>query len=263
MRRFVGILAVTALLAAGTSAQASMIMGALNVPVTENFDTLATSGSTPLNATTNTQQAVPGLVMAWDAGKIAGTGTTLNFIADNGTSNSGALYSYGSTGSTERALGSIASGSNTVAFGVELVNNTGSALTSVDLSFRREQWRSSTSTQNVLTFAYAVSGGSATSANYIFDAGMVAEATCNLVGDPPVAANGALDGNVNFVNVACTVTANVPNGSSLFIRWSDFNDIGNDAGLAVDDFAATARPEPATLALLGLGALAMLRRRSR
>jgi len=56
-------------------------------------------------------------------------------------------------------------------------------------------------------------------------------------------------------------------GDSLFIRWNDVNDAGNDAGVAIDNLTMTATvvPEPSCVALLGLGiaAVALLSRKTR
>src|SRR5262245_49528418 len=72
---------------------------ALGVPLTENFDTLLTTGS----ATWVNNSTIPG----WYTAR-TGTGTTI--VADVGSSIAGNLYSYGLSGSTDRALGSIGSG---------------------------------------------------------------------------------------------------------------------------------------------------------
>ncbi|ODU51419.1 hypothetical protein ABT09_03900 [bacterium SCN 57-13] len=64
-----------------------------------------------------------------------------------------------------------------------------------------------------------------------------------------------------MVNLSSVWTA----GSSLWIKWTDLNDSGNDHALAIDDVTFTSRanpvPEPASMAALGLGALGLIRRR--
>src|SRR5262249_18335287 len=53
---------------------------------------------------------------------------------------------------------------------------------------------------------------------------------------------GALDGNlaVNRTTVSATISSlNIPNGSTFFIRWTDFDATNADDGLGIDDFSIT------------------------
>ena len=71
----------------------------LGVAYTQSFDTLPASGS----ATWTNNSNIPG----WFHAR-TGTGTTI--VANNGSSNAGNLYSYGTGTATDRALGSLGSG---------------------------------------------------------------------------------------------------------------------------------------------------------
>jgi hypothetical protein len=237
----------------------------------ENFDVpdlAAASVTGAFSLTAGTQAAVPGS-SGWDGVKLAGTGASnMNYTVDNGTGNSGAIYSYGATGSNERALGTLASASNIPGIGVEIDNNTGSTITSVTIGYVGEFWRSSTSTQNVLTFGYSV--GATGSGTYLGIAGTPV-AALNLVGPAPVTTNGLLDGNlaINQGNFSASFAVTILSGQALYLRWQDVNDIGNDAGLGIDNFQLTATlaevPEPSTLVMAACGAagLALIARRRR
>ena len=54
-------------------------------------------------------------------------------------------------------------------------------------------------------------------------------------------------------------------GDTLWVRWTERNDIGNDHGLAIDDlsFSVRAVPEPGALSLMlaGLAAVGFVARR--
>jgi len=229
--------------------------------ITENFDGLVSAAS-PFSATVGVQATVPGLV--WVGTKIAGTGTSaMPYTTDNvGSGNSGGIYNYGlATGGTDRALGSLASGSNTPAFGVAIVNNSGSAITEFTLSFNSEQYRSSTTSQNFLTFAWGTSA-TASDSDFLTNASLTGNVLGDVIGDNPVAANGGLVPNISIRSYSVTISGlNVGIGDRIYIRWSDFNDFGNDAGLAIDDLSFSAVPTPGATALLGLAGLAGLRRR--
>jgi len=246
----------------------------------ENFNGTiadATTVTAAFPSTIGTQAAIPGGsagISGWDGVKRAGTGATgMNFVVDNGSGNSGALYSYGSTISAaavpdpERALGSLSSGTNSPAFGVAIVNNTGATINSVSISYTGEYWRSSTSstaTPNTLTFGYEV--GAANSATYLTSATASANPLLDLPGPVPVAANAALNGNsiANQIPRAGVLTnLNWQNGDSLYIRWSDVDDQGSDAGLAVDDFSLSVVPEPTSLALFVFAGLMLAASRRR
>src|SRR5437773_2469308 len=85
------------------------VIASLETAYTENFDALANTG-TPAWADNST---LPG----WYSSRTA-------YVPGTGSSTTGALYSFGSTGSTERALGSVGSGSTgTIYWGVKLKNN--------------------------------------------------------------------------------------------------------------------------------------------
>ena len=219
-------------------------------PYTQNFDSLGTNAFAGVVSSTTTVQASLGAVAAtaldgWYVTKIAGTGTDATPISpDNGTLNSGSAYNYGAASATDRALGLLASGSNTMSMGALITNNTGVALTSISLSMTAEFWRSSTLNQNTLTFGYGKIAGTITNANFLSatGAGVLPLTALNIVGPAAVSSNGALDGNVlanqvQFNNVSLPIA--LAPGETVFIRWQDLNDGGNDAGLAIDALTIT------------------------
>lgn len=263
MNVFRALLALLAALGASLANAGVVLVG---TSYSENFNEPKLSSTAETGRWTGTtQNSVPG-TSGWDGVRIAGTGSAMNYSVNDGASNAGALYSYGNSGSTERALGSIASGTNIGAIGVEIANGNSLAIDEVTIQYIGEFWRSSTSTQNVLTFAYSV--GPSGSTSYLSGAATTL-AALDLVGPSPVAVNGALNGNVNpnRATFNATLSVLVPAGQSLYLRWQDTNDIGNDAGLAIDDFSLSANlavPEPTSMALAAtglIGLFAAVRRR--
>lgn len=239
-----------ATLLSSTLAQAAVTLSGTSYSESFNGDLGTTSLTTTTSPFTSNganvvgnQAPVPG-TSGWDAVKLTGSGlatSAMPYTVDNGAGTSGAIYSYGTTGATDRALGSLASGTNTPAFGVELVNNTGAIIGSVDISYLGEFWRSSTSVPNTLNFKYLV--GASSDTTYLSTASSLAFSGLNLVGPAAVTTNGALDGTLAANQIATSGTLTGLNwtvGSSLYLIWQDTNDTGNDAGLAVDNVTLTA-----------------------
>ena len=114
------------------------------VPLTENFDSLVSTGT---NLTWTDNSTIPG----WYS-------TRATYNSGTGSSNTGALYSFGLAGAADRALGSVASGgTGTVYQAVRLTNNTGGTISSLDVSYAGEQWRNGgNTTAHTLTFQYQV-----------------------------------------------------------------------------------------------------------
>ena len=214
---------------------------------TQNFDTLPTAA---VNSTVTGQPIdVPstnGTLPGWQY-QNTGSGTNSNFLASDGSSNNGAVYSLGPASSGERALGSLASGSYTGRIGAIFQNTTGATLNSFTLSYVGEQWRSSTTTQNVLSFSYAVTAAQPTIAETT-----TPDTTLDFVGFPAVASNGPTDGNDTFNRKSITGTVNGVGwgaGQFLVIRFDDVNETGSDAALGIDNLSFSAlAPAPGTVA---------------
>ncbi|MEO5938938.1 MAG: PEPxxWA-CTERM sorting domain-containing protein, partial [Sphingomonas sp.] len=221
----------------------------------QDFDTLASSGTgtaLPAGFAINETQA--------NADGIYAAGT--------GSSTAGNTYSFGAAGSTERALGSLASGSLESTYGVLFTNALASTITAFDIAYIGEQWRLGNSTDDGLTFQYSTNATSLTSGTWT---------TVSALNFAPLftsGTQGALDGNLaaNQRNLGATIGGlSIASGANFGFRWIDVNSGGNDHGLGVDNFSVKstlangAVPEPATwgMIILGFGALAgVVRRRA-
>jgi hypothetical protein len=250
----------------------------------QNFDSLASSSTSSSSAVAWADNTtLPG----WYASKayLSGTSSTFgpfaytSYRVDTGTANAGWIYSYGVAGVnpvTDRALGSLASGTpKTNIFGVWIENDTASPVDTVTVSYTGEEWRNGgNTTVQTLFFSYGLSSTGFTSpidtgTNGVN--GWVGVNALNFLSPTVGATAAALDGNVaaNRTVFGPTVLTGVTlnPGDSIFLRWLDVDDSGNDHGLAVDDLtvsASIAAPEPSTAALLGLlsfGALCWRRNR--
>lgn len=213
-------------------AQISITGGSLTY--TQNFDALDTA----VYSTGNPGSA--NLPSGWAVFEYGTSTTRANnlYVGENGASNTGDTYSYGTLGTTERALGSLASGSVASHYGAKFVNNTGAPITGFAIRYRGEQWRmGSTGRTNMdsLRFYYSTTAtgvSDTTSSSYTLDNGLTLT-TPNMS-----ATGGALDGNLSTNSTYKTgiVSTTIPVGGTLVIKWIDPNVLGSDDGLAIDSF---------------------------
>lgn len=238
------LLAATLALTLGLSALpawAQVSLNTLDVPSTQSFNTLPSSGSaTWVNNTT-----IPG----WYHTR-TGTGTTV--VADSGSGTGGNLYSYGGAAASDRALGSLGS-SNVAAgnffWGVRLQNNTGTTITSLDVSYTGEQWRNSTAAAQVVAFTYLIGSPTVTGSLAEFQAPGTPVTALDFTSPVSGGIAGALNGNAaaNQQARAATITGlSIPAGAEVMLRWSDPDHSGTDHGLAIDDVSLTPHGIPAS-----------------
>lgn len=236
-------LSLFAACAANTEGAISLTNGAA---YTQDFDTLASSGAS---------STIPA---DWTFAE-SGTANNTTYSAGTGSSTTGDTYSFGSSSSTERALGGLQSGSLVPTFGASFTNNVGVGLIHLSISYTGEQWRLGTLDINAdrLDFQYSTDATSLTSGTWV-------DFNSLDFSSPNNTTSGELDGNAteNQTNKSATLSnLSIANGSTFWIRWNDFNVAGSDDGLAVDNFSITAIPEPAATLLGALGVLGLLRRR--
>ncbi|MFN7294253.1 MAG: hypothetical protein ACK5TT_05900, partial [Lysobacteraceae bacterium] len=196
----------------------------------QNFDTLSnTAGST-----TNTV-----LPTGWLLNETGG-GARDNeqYAVDTGASNTGDTFSYGSAGSTERALGSIRSGTLIATYGACFTNQTGGTLASIDVAYTGEQWRLGTAARSDRLDAQISLDATSLTTGTWTDVDTLDFSTPN-----PGGTAGARDGNAagNRTAIAASITGlAIANGATFCLRWSDVDATSADDGLAIDDFTLTA-----------------------
>ncbi|MHA6247286.1 T9SS type A sorting domain-containing protein [Pontibacter sp. CAU 1760] len=166
-----------------------------------------------------------------------------NTLAINpGNQVAGNLYSYGATGSTERALGSQSSlNAGEFAWGLLLHNNTGGTVHFVNVSFYGEQWRISNKTagEHKIDFYYAVSADPTSfKLSPKSDNGWVPYPELNFKSPHYFKEGKALDGNAasNRKLMAAMLNVELRDGEFLMLRWKDLDELEVDHALAIDDF---------------------------
>lgn len=259
---------------------------------TQNFDGLQSSGNVNLTVGGGEFGALPG----WYYGLNGGTSMAqaqYTLATDDGFSNTGRFNSYGTTASTERALGSASSGpAGTLAYGARFVNATGTSTGLFVVQFDLEQWRNGGNlTAQGLSLSYKlvkggggfvqgdfnagtgfVTTGIKTQTTTTDDAGLLnlsGESAATTIFGPITGASATkLDGNLvaNSVRVRTVIQLFANNevfepGDEIIFRWHDLNDAGNDHGFGIDNVEAV--PEPASMLAIGLGIAGLAARRRR
>jgi uncharacterized protein len=193
----------------------------------QDFDTLSnTVGST-------TNSALPTGWLLNETG--GGARDNEQYAVDTGSSNTGDAYSYGAAGSTDRAFGSVRSGTLIATTGACFNNATGNTLTSFDIAYTGEQWRLGTAARtDALNFEYSLNATSLTTGTW------TGVAALNFVTPSTTGTVGARDGNAAGNRTTLNATINsvsIASGATFCVRWNDVDASGADDGLAIDNFS--------------------------
>lgn len=211
--------------AAGPLPAACISLDTSGIPYAQDFDTL----SNVAGSTTN-DLAIPGWFLTESGG---GARDNEQYAVDNGTLTTGDAYSYGAAGSTERALGSLRSGTLIPVFGACFTNATGFTITGLSVAFTGEEWRlGSAGRTDALDFQYSTDA---------FDlvTGTWTDVAALKFVTPDTGTAGAKNGNAagERTPIAATIAPlAIADGATFWLRWIDSDASGADDGLAIDDF---------------------------
>jgi hypothetical protein len=195
-------------------------------PYVQDFDTLVSTGSSST------------LPAGWDLSE-AGTNANTQYTAGTGSSTTGDTYSFGGSGSSERAFGTLQSGSLVPIVGAGFSNDTGAAITGLQIAYFGEMWRLGVTDRGAadqLDFQLSTDATSLTSGTWTsYDA-------LDFLTPAPTGTSGARDGNnaQNRTSISASIAGlSIPAGATFWLRWTDFNISSSDDGLAIDDFSLT------------------------
>ena len=193
---------------------------------TINFDELQNDGSNFFDITAGFYIFEDGI-----------NGNTL-YRAANGSESTGDTYSFGSSLTTERALGSINTSPNflTNNIGAKIVNNTGQTMNGLNVAYTGEQWRRGTATSDELRFSYSTDATSLSNGTWTEVASLHFVAPQNTGGAASL--NGNLVANQVQLNAAIH-GVNLPAGQTMWIRWRDLDVTNADHGMGIDNVVLT------------------------
>jgi len=228
---------------------------------TQDFNSLVQSGTGQSWSNNST-------LTGWFLYRQPAPGTDITtYNAGTGSSNAGNFYSFGSsTTDSDRSLGGVGSGgayfgspaTGSVAgwIAVGITNSTGQALSSFTMTYNGEQWRdggAATPSAQTMVVEYGFGTSFTTVASWT-SAGSGFNFTSPVFVNTSTGA--AVDGNTAglIAGLGGSVNTTWNTGDTLWIRFVETNDAGNDHGLSVDNFNfaafAASVPEPSTYALV-------------
>ena len=233
MKKLFSLLFITPLFCLTALSQTTpALITAVNTPFTQNFDSLASTGTLDSLRT----------LIGWRFTE-AGTGANGSYSINDGVSNTGNSYSYGTVNAVDRAMGTLASNAVQSSICAFYINQTGNTVTAVRLQFNMEQWRSGgRTTIDSSEFFYGINNGGFLPANGLWTKRSSLNLVSKIVGSPAPTA-GARNGNDTANRWSYDVTISgisLNTGDTLYLRWTDLNVTGNDDGLSIDDFTITA-----------------------
>ena len=195
---------------------------------TQNFNLLGTANAT---VTAGNLGIINAGLNGW---YFLETGGNTTITVGTGSASTGDTYSVGLSANTDRALGSLQSGSVVPSFGFWFQNDTGTSITGLSISYQGETWRvGATNRSDSLTFATSTDATALNAGNWASNANLGytnSPAASTSSGSAIQSSN--ISGNLGTISLAA--------GAKMFLRWTDFNASGSDDLLAIDDFSLTA-----------------------
>lgn len=230
------------------SAYGQVSLTTIGTAYTENFSALTCSATNGGTVTWTNNSNLTG----WYAAH-SGTFNLMTQLSGSTRSNTGRLYAIIDAG--DKSLGSRASGgTGTVTFGVRLQNNTGTTITSLNVSYYGEQWSIAENGANFNTLAFHYQTGatltSTTAGTWTpygaldFDQIWGSSNSAALGGTACGGSSNqclSLNGNTatNRVLITACIDVTIPAGQEIMLRWQDVDDSANDHHLQIDDVSIT------------------------
>ena len=232
--------------------QAAIAYSSAGSTYSQNFDSLASSGTDFAWTNDPPASAFTGWSLFRVTSNTDATPVAMHFYdTSNGSASSGRFYSFGTN--ADRALGGLGSGNfgyfgdaAGVGFGkpagwiaASFSNNTGTQLTQFTVKYDGEQWSDAGDNEPPYAQTMKLEYGFGTSFSSVSI--WTAPGSSFNFTSPVFTTNAvAIDGNNagRVANLGGTVSSLAwQAGQTLWIRWTEQNDAGNDAAMAIDNFS--------------------------
>lgn len=183
----------------------------------------------------------------------SGTNANLTYGAGDGTSSTGNTFSFGVGVATERAFGTLCTGSMgnstggvtdpPVVHGLRLRNTTGGNINTINVKYIAELWRRGDAADEEIRFQYSLNATSITSGTWTTVNALTFTPSADIAGYGSLTLNTGLNGNLPANRVtkesAITLPSLVPNNGYIWIRFFDYNSVNADDAVGIDDIEVT------------------------
>lgn len=152
--------------------------------------------------------------------------------------NTGAFYTYECNGNNDQKIGTRASGgTGTIQYGVLFRNQTGMPFVSMRVTYKGSQLSLSQNGNNINTIAFSIATSAAPLT--LASGGYVNVPALDFVQLQNSAVNGSNQINsyicTQETNITSCIITNIVNNNYFMLRWTDFDDGGNDHHMAIDN----------------------------
>ena len=161
-----------------------------------------------------------------------GSNANTTITAGNGSAAAGDTYNFGLAANADRTLGGLQTGTLNPAFGFYFTNSTGYTLTAISISYTGKTWRVATANRSdQIDFQFSTSATTLTNGTWSDLNTLDYTNPGQSVGNGSVQHSSLVSGNITGLSIA--------QGSTLFIRWTDYDASGADDGMGIDDLTIT------------------------
>ncbi len=230
----------------------TVLYGTQNTSYNQTFTTLPTTDVTPVSGTgipvggpydlttTSPNGFGASALTGWYGGNLT-SGAEKFGVGEGGATTGSLMAFHNNPSSTNMALGAISTTATASRFGVVFVNNTGSTLNNLSLSYIGEEWREGTAAgPQSLNFSYAVGTANILSGNFV----QVASLGFTSPHDSDANAGAALDGSLSQNQVPVSGTLNGFSwgaGQAMEIVWDKSTGAGQADGLGIQNLSFSAQ----------------------
>lgn len=207
--------------------------------VSQNFDSLSQNTTNISSLDLGGWRFAAGALPTWSTG----TPSTTQSSSTANTFSTGGTYNFGGTGA-DRGLGAMTSGSfaSPNSLMLEVVNQTGSTITSLDFRFDWERYRINQSPARGTFFSS--SDGINWTSRSLGNSGEFSTGA---------SAYGTNSGAIDSVTRSGAISdISIAQGGTFYLRWTFETGGINSQAIGIDNFSITAVPEPSSMALVGL-----------